>query len=384
MATEEELNLKQEQVKAQQTLNEALKEGNSLVENNFLFQQDIANEIFKQTKSLKEENATRKSINTTVNVSSKLAREVASYDKDSLGTTKDILAIDKQINQAKAAELILDIQIEAANGKLKKSLIAQKAALGDTQAVLEKMKGESKKIADNFGVKTFAAAEDIANAIPGLRKFSGSFKEASKSARATAVASGSSSKAFASGAASLAKAATAALPLLALKFLVDVFSAVDKSSSELARNLGTSSDRGREILENFADVSIESGKLFVNTKNLTEAQLALGSALGTNAQLSNEILISQTELTKQAGYSVEAATQLTQISLATGSATDDITASFLGQAKALNLTNGLAINEKTLLNDIGKISKGTLATFAGQPKELAKASFAAKKLGYLN
>ena len=378
MATPEEI---KEQEEAQKTLNEAQKEGNTLAEENFLFQQSIGNEIREQLKSLKSEDSTRKSINSTVNVASKLAREVASYNNDSLGTTKDVLAIDKQINQAKAAELILDIQIGAASGKLQKSLIAQKAALGDTALSLKQMKKESKLVAENFGVKTFAAAEDIAAAIPGLRKFSGAFKEASKSARATAVSSGSSSKAFASGAASLAKAASAALPLLALKFLVDVFSAVDKSSSELARNLGTSSDRGREILENFAKISIGSGKSFINTKNLTEAQLSLGSALGTNAQLSNEILISQTELTKQAGYSIEAANQLTQISLATGSATDDITANFLGQAKALNLTNGLAINEKTLLNDIGKISKGTLATFAGQPKELAKASFAAKKLG---
>ena len=371
----------QEEIKAQETLNEAQKEGNTLLENNFLFQQSIGNSIKEQLASLKDQKSTKSSINSIVNVSAKLAKEVAAYDKDSLGTTKDVLAIDKQINQAKAAELILDIQIKDANKELKKSLEAQKVALADTTDSLKQMRKESKAVADNFGVKTFAAGEDIMKAIPGLGKFSGAFSNAAKSAREVAIAGGSSSAAFASGASSLGKAAAAAIPLLALKFLFDVFKFVDESSGKLAKNLGISNDESTKLVENFSKISNDSGKLFISSTNLVEAQLALSSALGTNAQLSDEILISQTELTKQAGYSVETATTLNQLSLATGESANDIASSFLGQAKALNLTNNLAINEKTLLEGIAKTSKGTLATFAGQPKELVKAVFAAKKLG---
>jgi hypothetical protein len=72
------------------------------------------------------------------------------------------------------------------------------------------------------------------------------------------------------------------------------------------------------------------------------------------------LLVTQTELVKQAGYSVEAATMLSKLSLATGKPTKEITAEFLGQAKALNLTNKTAINEKQLLESISKVSKSVL------------------------
>jgi hypothetical protein len=72
---------------------------------------------------------------------------------------------------------------------------------------------------------------------------------------------------------------------------------------------------------------------------------------------------------------------LSKLSLATGKPTKAITAEFLGQAKALNLTNKTAISEKQLLEDISGLSKDTLATFAGQPAKLAEAAYEARKLG---
>jgi len=53
----------------------------------------------------------------------------------------------------------------------------------------------------------------------------------------------------------------------------------------------------------------------------------------------------------------------------------------LGQAKALNLANKTAINEKALLESIAKTSKGILISFAGQPRKLAEAAYEAKKVG---
>jgi hypothetical protein len=109
--------------------------------------------------------------------------------------------------------------------------------------------------------------------------------------------------------------------------------------------------------------------------------IKLITALGTNGKLSEELLVTQTELVKQAFYSVEAATMLSKLSLATGKPAKEITTQFLGQAKALNLVNGTAINEKQLLESISKVSKATLATFAAQPGKLAEAAYEAKKLG---
>jgi hypothetical protein len=72
---------------------------------------------------------------------------------------------------------------------------------------------------------------------------------------------------------------------------------------------------------------------------------------------------------------------LSKLSLATGKPTKDIAANFLGSAKALNLVNGTAINEKQLLEDISGLSKDTLATFSAQPGKLAEAAYEARKLG---
>ena len=145
--------------------------------------------------------------------------------------------------------------------------------------------------------------------------------------------------------------------------------------------MGISYNTALSLNREFTGIAASSGNIFVTTQNLSESFLAINDALGTNSSLSEDLLVTQTELVKQAGYSVEAATQIAALSLATGQSSKDITTEFLGQVTLLNAQNNLALNEKTLLESIAKTSKGTLATFASQPKALAQAAFEAKKLG---
>jgi hypothetical protein len=155
----------------------------------------------------------------------------------------------------------------------------------------------------------------------------------------------------------------------------------DKFTGETAKNMGISYTQAVGLSKEFNSISMTTMNTFVTTKALSESYNQINQALGTNATLSEDILVTQTELVKQAGYSVEAATMLSKLSLATGKPTKDIAASFLGQAKALNLVNGTAINEKQLLEDVSSLSKDTLATFADQPGRLAEAAYEARKLG---
>ena len=131
----------------------------------------------------------------------------------------------------------------------------------------------------------------------------------------------------------------------------------------------------------FTGMAASSNSIFVTTKGINESFNQINQALGTNGKISKDILVTQTQLVKQAGYSVEAATMLSKLSIATGKPTKEIAASFLGSAKALNIVNGTAINEKQLLEDISGLSKDTLATFANQPGKLAEAAYEARKLG---
>ena len=180
----------------------------------------------------------------------------------------------------------------------------------------------------------------------------------------------------------LAKAFTSANLLQAAgTALLTSMKQVDTMTGDTAKNLGISYKTSLQLNSSFTSMAATSDSIFVTTKGLNESFNQINSALGTNGVLSKDILISQTELVKQAGYSVEAATMLSKLSLATGKPTKAITAEFLGQAKALNLTNKTAISEKQLLEDISGLSKDTLATFAGQPAKLAEAAYEARKLG---
>jgi hypothetical protein len=163
--------------------------------------------------------------------------------------------------------------------------------------------------------------------------------------------------------------------------IIKSFLEVDTMIGNTAKSLGISYKASLGLNASFTVMAANSNSVFVTTKGINESFNQINAALGTNATLSQEILVFQTKMVKQAGYSVEAATMLSKLSLATGKPAKEITTAFLGQAKALNLANGTAINEKQLLEDISKISKDTLATFAGQPGKLAEAAYEARKLG---
>jgi hypothetical protein len=174
-------------------------------------------------------------------------------------------------------------------------------------------------------------------------------------------------------------------PLVVIGFLVtqlkDAFLSLDTMIGNTAKSMGISYNTAADLNSSFVQMAGNTGNVFVTAKGINESFNQINAALGTNGVLSEDILVSQTELVKQAGYSVEAATMLSKLSLATGKPTKEITAEFLGQAKALNLTNKTAINEKQLLESISKVSKSVLATFASQPGKLAAAAYEAKKLG---
>jgi len=174
-------------------------------------------------------------------------------------------------------------------------------------------------------------------------------------------------------------------PLVVIGFLVtqlkDAFLSLDTMIGNTAKNMGVSYNTAAKLNSSFVLMAGNSGNVFVTTKGINESFNQINQALGTNGVLSEEILVAQTELVKQAFYSVEAATMLSKLSLATGKPTKEIAANFLGSAKALNLVNNTAINEKQLLEDVSKLSKDTLATFANQPGKLAEAAYEARKLG---
>ena len=169
--------------------------------------------------------------------------------------------------------------------------------------------------------------------------------------------------------------------LMVVNQLVDALFKVDKLTGETAKNLGMSYDQANAMVTDMTTIANLSGDTRINTEGLVKSQLSLSKALGTNSQISGELLVDFTKLTEQAGFSVEAMTNLTMISQGTGKSLQENTSELLGQAKAFNINNGLALNEKELVEAVANTSAATVLTFGKQTGKLIENVAAAKQFG---
>lgn len=410
----------QERLSLEQELLELLKKRQGIQRDTLEDSRDFANVLQSQTKEIKEQIVQRNKIRSLSREVVKQAESLFSITKDELGTTKNINDLAKKRQELEKTQIQLSSflnTIKTGNAEIDNDINNSiKDQIVNTQKLLNEVKDletTSNKVANNFGVKTFGALSDITKKIPGLNRFSEPFNNAAEAARkasqqnvgiekfkqlrkegmgvkealdkagvsAKQVKLGSTSP-FLAGVKSIGPAITKAFgPAAIILELVQAFLQLDKLAGDTAKSMGISYSAATQLNSEFNSIANESGNIFVTTKGINESFNQINQALGTNGQISKELLITQTELVKQAGYSVEAATAISKLSLATGKPAKEITTQFLGQAKALNLTNKTAINEKQLLESISKASKSILLTFADQPGKLAEAAYEAKRLG---
>ena len=174
-------------------------------------------------------------------------------------------------------------------------------------------------------------------------------------------------------------------PLAIVSFLVtqlvDALKAVDKQSGALAKNFGISYDQALALNSELNTTANLSGELNVTTANLVESFTELNNRYGTFATLNSKTLTDFTKLTKQAYLSNDAALALQDTTFLTGKGLEESTEEFLGQSAALAAQNGLALNQKQILESVKNISTATLLQLQGQPEALAEAVVNAKSLG---
>jgi hypothetical protein len=163
--------------------------------------------------------------------------------------------------------------------------------------------------------------------------------------------------------------------------ITDAFLSLDKSIGELAKNFGISYEAASGLSNELNTAANASYLLNVNTQGLTEAFITLNNQFGTFAQISEEALITFTRLTKEAGLSAESAGMLFRTTVLTGKEVEGTTKEFLGEATALAATNGIALNQKQILEEVKNTSQATLLSLGGQPAKIAEAIVQAKLLG---
>jgi hypothetical protein len=171
------------------------------------------------------------------------------------------------------------------------------------------------------------------------------------------------------------------ISLFLINELISALQGTDKQTGELAKSFGTSYSEAALLRNELNDVANLSGDININTAALQRSLIAINKEFGTSTLLNGELLEDFTQITEVAGITNETALKLSKITVATGGDLSDNTSLILGQAVAFNAVNGLALNEKEILEGVSKLSNATVLSLGMQPKELLKAVAQAKALG---
>jgi hypothetical protein len=157
--------------------------------------------------------------------------------------------------------------------------------------------------------------------------------------------------------------------------LVGVMKELDGGAEKFARSMNMTYGEAMKFRNEMETVSgITKGQM-------QESIAAVGAQLGSNAAITAKDAETFTKLHVRAGLTHEELMGMQSISLANSKSLENNTNEFLAQAKATAATNGVILNEKKLLADVGKISAATTLSLGKNPKELAKAVATAKALG---
>ena len=174
-------------------------------------------------------------------------------------------------------------------------------------------------------------------------------------------------------------------PLSILTTSFELFKKAAFTTSEnvtkIQKGLALSRDEAYEVRSSFNAIAIASDDIAINEARIVEANAALGRQLGFNSRFTADLNVQFVKLTKQIGLSEDAAGGLAKLSKATGITLEDAKNVALGTSQALSSQYGIQLDQRQVLEEIGKISGQTLAMFKASPQALAQAVAQAKLLG---
>ena len=159
-----------------------------------------------------------------------------------------------------------------------------------------------------------------------------------------------------------------------------IFDASD-NIAVIAKNTGVSADEAQRLQASFAATALESGKLFINSKDLNKAFGELSSQTGLIADFGGETLVTQATLTKQLGLSAGQAGKLSLLSRIQGKDTESVLSNTVKTVGAISKQNGVALNAKSILEEISNTSAAITVSLGKNPIALAEAASQAKLFG---
>ena len=307
------------------------------------FSKNLNNAIKQNANSLKEITKLQDQIGKGVNVEAKIAKEL-----EKIATRKKTIARQQNILTANGIKLDED---------LAKQLSAQFSIQEDT---LETLQSENTERQKSKSLLTLLG-EGGANLLDQLDKSGTASKLMKLNLKDTVT--------------------PMRLMELAIGFIVEAFISLDASTEKVAKNLGISFHEAAAMNSQFSQIAQDSNNIFVTTEGIANSQIELSKSLGTNAMFTNEMLQTQTELTQQLGLSAETSGEIAKLGLLTGKTSKEIAANVMGQSVAMNAANKTAITEKSILQEVAKLSSSIQLSLGNNPVALAEAVQTAKQFG---
>ena len=261
--------------------------------------------------------------------------------------------------------------------------VDQGNAIGDIEDKINAVKEQQKEVNKLMGVGG-AVIDGLDGLMGKLGMSSSRFKDAVSEAKdkmkatAEAIQSGAQKggklSVLMSGLGPLAKGFGAALldPLSIMLKIVDAFFKVDKASTDVQRLTGQNSDA-------IAGANMR----YATSVDYLETISELTKQTGMNAQniFSSDVIAGAAELKNTMGLAADEAGGLAMIAQTTGGNIDATVDSIVDQTSAFNKANRSAVSQNQVLKDVAKASDGIKASLGGNPKALAAAASAARRLG---
>ena len=164
----------------------------------------------------------------------------------------------------------------------------------------------------------------------------------------------------------------ATLAVISLDQLGKAFKEVNKASVDLSRATG----RGVQMFDGL-------NASFATTAQIAQTAVEFTRKIGINASavFTDRTLQQAAEFKNILGLASEEAFGLAFQAEAFGRSMFGVTDSIVDQVSAFNRTNRSAISQEAVLKDVAKAAEGISASLGGNPKALAEAAAAARRLG---
>ena len=276
----------------------------------------------------------------------------------------NLISVEKQIQKA-AKEQIANLNYQVAE---------QERIVNNNEKILSQKKGEKEtadRIVDSFAELIYLIEKQI--------KESNTLSDNLKKQKSTLEETKNEWKDIGSKISSSVKST---LSLTAIfNYLKKIALDASDQVTKLQKGLVLSRDEAYAVRQEFNGMAVESGNVALNTNRVIEANAKLGEQLGFNSKFTDDLNGQFVILTKQIGLSEEAAGGLAKLSIASGKTLKESKNIAFETVQSLSSQYGIQLNQREVLEEVGKISGQTLAMFKGSVPALTQAVAQAKLLG---